>query len=97
MVRTNESGLFELSMETAAKSSSYKLKVYGFDGEVNNYSRPLTHLHQRSENSICILFGEGKHEEIYEKLGAHVRKIGRVSGSCFRSLGAAGRWSQCRW
>src|SRR4029077_426373 len=33
MVRTNESGLFELSMETAAKSSSYKLKVYGFDGE----------------------------------------------------------------
>jgi 1,4-alpha-glucan branching enzyme len=29
------------------------------------------------------LFGEGRHEEIYEKLGAHVTKIGRTKGVAF--------------
>src|SRR5256885_11496020 len=28
-------------------------------------------------------FGEGKHEKIYEKLGAHVMRVGRVSGVGF--------------
>src|ERR1041385_4997438 len=29
------------------------------------------------------LFGEGRHEEIYKKLGAHVTKIGRKNGVTF--------------
>src|SRR5215210_1857280 len=29
------------------------------------------------------LFGEGRHEEIYNKLGAHVTKIGRTRGVAF--------------
>src|SRR2546423_5438150 len=29
------------------------------------------------------LFGEGRHEEIYKKLGAHVAKIGRTTGVAF--------------
>jgi 1,4-alpha-glucan branching enzyme len=29
------------------------------------------------------LFGEGKHEEIYKKLGAHVTKLGRTKGVAF--------------
>ena len=29
------------------------------------------------------LFGEGRHEEIYKKLGAHVKKVGRTSGVSF--------------
>ena len=29
------------------------------------------------------LFGEGRHEEIYKKLGAHVSKVGRVKGVAF--------------
>src|SRR5215216_4591018 len=29
------------------------------------------------------LFGEGRHEEIYKKLGAHVTKIGRTKGVAF--------------
>jgi 1,4-alpha-glucan branching enzyme len=29
------------------------------------------------------LFGEGKHEEIYKKLGAHVTKVGRTKGVVF--------------
>ena len=40
----------------------------------------------------CILFGEGKHEAVYEKLGAHVSKLGRISGVAFAvwAPGAAG-------
>ena len=29
------------------------------------------------------LFGEGRHEEIYKKLGAHVTKVGRTKGVSF--------------
>src|SRR4030095_523997 len=29
------------------------------------------------------LFGEGKHDEIYKQLGAHVAKVGRVAGVRF--------------
>src|SRR5215216_2158706 len=29
------------------------------------------------------LFGEGRHEEIYQKLGAHVTKLGRTRGVAF--------------
>ncbi len=29
------------------------------------------------------LFGEGRHEDIYQKLGAHVTKVGRVKGVAF--------------
>ena len=29
------------------------------------------------------LFGEGRHEEIYNKLGAHVTKVGRTKGVVF--------------
>ncbi len=29
------------------------------------------------------LFGEGRHEEIYKKLGAHVTKAGRTKGVAF--------------
>ena len=29
------------------------------------------------------LFGEGRHEEIYKKLGAHVTKVGRTRGVSF--------------
>ncbi len=29
------------------------------------------------------LFAEGRHEAIYEKLGAHIRKVGRVNGVSF--------------
>ena len=29
------------------------------------------------------LFGEGRHEEIYKKLGAHVAKVGRTKGVAF--------------
>src|SRR5919205_2595319 len=29
------------------------------------------------------LFGEGRHEEIYKKLGAHVTKVGRTKGVAF--------------
>ncbi|HJX92884.1 MAG TPA: 1,4-alpha-glucan branching enzyme, partial [Pyrinomonadaceae bacterium] len=82
MVRTTESGLFELSIESSDKLSSYKLKVYGFGGEVTTIRDPYSFPPTIGELDLH-LFGEGKHEEIYEKLGAHVRKIGRVSGIGF--------------
>jgi 1,4-alpha-glucan branching enzyme len=82
LVRITDSGLFELSMETSTKSRSYKLKVHGFGGEVTTIRDPYSFPPTIGELDLH-LFGEGKHEEIYNKLGAHVRKIGRVSGVAF--------------
>ena len=43
----------------------------------------LTPSSPHSASSILHLFAEGRHEAIYDKLGAHVRKIGKVSGVSF--------------
>ena len=82
MSRTHESGLFELAIVPATKSRSYKLKIHGFDDEVMTIRDPYSFPPTIGELDLH-LFGEGKHEEIYAKLGAHVHKIGQVNGVAF--------------
>ena len=82
MTQTREAGLFELSLEGAAKVSSYKLRVHKKSGEVTTIRDPYSFPPTIGELDLH-LFGEGKHEEIYKKLGAHVTKIGRVNGVAF--------------
>src|SRR6059036_3648874 len=76
MVRTREAGLFELSISDSGKVPSYKLRVHEPNGEVRTIRDPYSFLPTIGELDL-YLFGEGKHEEIYQKLGAHVTEIGR--------------------
>ena len=82
MNKTNESGLFELSIPNSAKTPSYKVRIHVHGGEVKTIRDPYSFPPTIGELDL-YLFGEGKHEEIYKKLGAHVTKIRRVSGVAF--------------
>ncbi|MGH9901561.1 MAG: 1,4-alpha-glucan branching protein GlgB [Pyrinomonadaceae bacterium] len=69
-------------MEDRAEIFKYRLKVTYPDG--NSFTERdayafLPTLGQVDEH----LFGEGRHERLYEKLGAHVRKLDGVSGVSF--------------
>jgi len=81
MVRLDDAGLFESTI-SAAKQPAYKLQVHAKDGEVKTIRDPYSFPPTIGELDLH-LFGEGKHEEIYHKLGAHVHKIGRTSGVAF--------------
>ncbi|HET8781278.1 MAG TPA: 1,4-alpha-glucan branching protein GlgB [Pyrinomonadaceae bacterium] len=81
MEKIDPAGLFQVFVPRTKKIPSYRLRISrGGDTTTirDAYSFPPTigelDLH---------LFGEGKHEQIYNKLGAHVTKIGTVKGVAF--------------
>ena len=95
LVRIHDAGLFETfipdltgipakspTVQPRRSAGSYRLKIsYPNDSlliQRDPYAFPPT----LGELDLH-LFAEGKHEAIYEKLGAHVRKIGRISGVAF--------------
>ena len=81
MEKLDSTGLFELFVPRVKKVPAYKLNVHRGD-EVTTvrdaYSFPPT----LGELDLH-LFAEGKHEQIYDKLGAHVTKVGTVKGVAF--------------
>ncbi|MCI8407892.1 MAG: 1,4-alpha-glucan branching protein GlgB [Lachnospiraceae bacterium] len=64
------------------KYTKYKLKVYYGDGTIIETEDPYNFPSQISSMD-CHLFAEGKHYEIYEKLGAHPMTIDGVEGVHF--------------
>lgn len=64
------------------KYTKYNFTVTYADGTVIEIGDPYSYESQISSMD-CYLFGEGKHYEIYEKLGAHPMTIDGVSGVYF--------------
>jgi 1,4-alpha-glucan branching enzyme len=81
MVKTDPAGLFEVSVPRIKKVPAYKLKIHR-DGEVSTIRDPYSFPPTLGDLDLH-LFAEGKHEQIYNKLGAHVTKIGTVKGVAF--------------
>jgi 1,4-alpha-glucan branching enzyme len=77
----HDSGVFETVLPPAAKIPSYRLNIRS-GGEVKTIRDPYAFPPTIGELDLH-LFAEGKHEQIYDKLGAHVMKMGRVSGVAF--------------
>lgn len=81
MTQIDSLGVFEIRLP-GEKIPSYQLRIHYQDDQVvtefDPYSFPPT-----VTDSDLALFAEGRHETIYEKLGAHVRKLGRVKGVSF--------------
>lgn len=82
MSKRHGAGLFELAVPADTKVNSYKLRVRGLNGEMTTIRDPYAFPPTIGEVDL-YLFGEGKHEDIYQKLGAHVTRIGRVNGVAF--------------
>jgi len=81
MRRIHDAGIFEAVLPAAAKIPSYRLYIRS-GGEVKTIRDPYSFPPTIGELDLH-LFAEGKHEQVYKKLGAHVMKIGRVTGVAF--------------
>jgi len=81
MVQTDSAGSFELSVPRIKKIPSYKLRIHRGDA-VSTIRDPYSFPPTLGELDLH-LFAEGRHEQIYNKLGAHLTKIGTVKGVAF--------------
>jgi 1,4-alpha-glucan branching enzyme len=75
-------GFFEILVSERDQVFPYKLEVHYPNGNVCTIIDPYTFLPTLGDVDL-YLFGEGKHETIYEKLGAHPRQLGNVAGISF--------------
>jgi 1,4-alpha-glucan branching enzyme len=82
MTRKHEAGLFEILIQELVEVPAYRFRVSYPGGHAVTLRDSYSFLPTLGDLDLH-LFGESKHETIYEKLGAHVRKYGRVSGVSF--------------
>jgi 1,4-alpha-glucan branching enzyme len=82
MARTHPSGLFEVLIRDVMDAPSYRFIVHKLNGEAATVRDPYSFPPTLGELDLH-LFGEGRHEAIYQKLGAHLRRVGNVSGVSF--------------
>jgi 1,4-alpha-glucan branching enzyme len=82
MEKVHDAGLFAVLLPGVKKVPTYRFRVHQNSGEVKIIRDPYAFPPTLGELDLH-LFGEGRHEEIYQKLGAHMRKIGRTTGVAF--------------
>ncbi|MBA2526988.1 MAG: 1,4-alpha-glucan branching protein GlgB [Pyrinomonadaceae bacterium] len=82
MAKTHAAGLFEVQLGDLTDIPSYRFKVHYPDCKVFMQHDPYSFLPTVGDLDLH-LFGEGSHEAIYQKLGAHVQNIGNVNGVSF--------------
>ena len=80
--RIHPGGVFEGELPGASLPLEYTLEVTYADGRVHTLKDPYAFAPTLGELDIHLA-GEGRHEEIYAHLGAHVRDLGGTSGTAF--------------
>jgi 1,4-alpha-glucan branching enzyme len=75
-------GLFEGELKGATLPLRYELEVQYGPGETYTLQDPYAFLPTLGEIDL-YLAGEGRHEELYEKLGAHLLDLDGVTGVAF--------------
>jgi 1,4-alpha-glucan branching enzyme len=81
MKRLPDSDVFEVFI-AGRKVFAYRLRVERRDGEVHEIHDPYSFLPTLSDQDLH-LFNEGTDERVHEKMGAHLRRLGRVAGVSF--------------
>src|SRR5215510_6261754 len=90
LAQVHPGGVFEGTIDGAKLPLDYRLEVdYGESGTVT-IEDPYRFLPTLGELDTYLL-GEGRHEELWERLGAHVREIDGVSGTSFAVWAPAAR------
>ena len=82
MARVDERGLFEVLIKDRHEVFPYELRVHYSDSDMVTVRDPYAF--PPTIGSLDLhLWGEGRHERIYEKLGAHAREIDGAAGFAF--------------
>src|SRR5262245_51117641 len=79
---TDPDGLWEAMLPGAELPLAYELEVSYPDGSTYTLRDPYAFLPTLGELDIHLAL-EGRHEQLYERLGAHVREIDGVVGTAF--------------
>jgi len=79
---TDPAGLWEALLPKATLPLDYELEVEYADGETFTLRDPYSFLPTLGELDLHLAM-EGRHEHLYERLGAHVREIDGVVGTAF--------------
>ena len=82
MSRVHESGLFRVAVPGKVSNFRYRLEEQNDRGDVFFFYDPYAFPPMLSDYDI-YLFGQGRHLNIYDKMGAHLRSIGNVDGVNF--------------
>jgi 1,4-alpha-glucan branching enzyme len=77
-----DGGLFEGTLTQAKLPLRYELEVAYPDGQTYTVHDPYAFLPTVGELDLHLA-AEGRHQELYERLGAHVREIDGVTGTAF--------------
>jgi 1,4-alpha-glucan branching enzyme len=78
MQRIHEDGVFAVLLPGVNEVPTYRLRITTQSGQTITTRDPYSFLPTIGEIDL-YLFGEGKHEEIYNKLGAHIIKVNRTT------------------
>ena len=89
LTQRHPAGLFEGEIPGATLPLRYELEVEYAPGESYTLRDPYPFAPTLGEIDLHLA-GEGRHEELYEKLGAHVAEIDGVTGRRLRGVGAVG-------
>jgi 1,4-alpha-glucan branching enzyme len=82
MAQRDRAGLFEVVIKDRREVFPYKLRVQQADGSSTTLYDPYSFLPTLGELDLH-LWSEGRHERVYEKLGAHPRTMAGVAGVAF--------------
>jgi 1,4-alpha-glucan branching enzyme len=79
---TDPAGLWEATLPKARLPLAYELEIEYADGNTFTMRDPYAFLPTLGELDLHLVM-EGRHEELYRRLGAHVREIDGVTGTAF--------------
>jgi 1,4-alpha-glucan branching enzyme len=82
MARAHRDGVFEAEFPGAAAVFDYRLRVVYPDGHAADIDDPYRYGRVITEYDL-YLFAQGRHTRVYDKLGAHLMRIGEADGVHF--------------
>ena len=91
MRKIRPEGLFEVLFPRRKKHFNYTVEKHFADGSGFVSEDPYHFLPGVGEMDL-YLFNEGEHRRIYDVMGAHVRKMGEVSGVLFAVCNSYFQW-----
>ncbi len=88
-------GVFEAFLPRRKPPLEYRLEATWLDGSTFAYDDPYAFPPTLGDVDLYLI-GEGRHEELYDVLGAHERELEGAQGHVVRGLGARGPLGQRR-
>lgn len=84
MHQIHPSGLFSLlhPLDHPGAAPAYRLDVQRPSGVIERIADPYTFPHLLTDYDLYLI-GEGKHQDLFDKLGAHPQRINSVQGTAF--------------